>query len=262
VVVLISLAILGIGIILTLAMILLVGRFVPDRLRGAGEKRGWIFEFCGVLYALVVGFVLAFTLSGYQSTESDASVEADSVTALSRSAALFDHTNRDKLDHELICYARTVIDEEWPAMSDGHSSQLTTVASDRLYDTFGRLGTTGENDVALSGSLDRIRELDEARASRIIKSTQRLPAIFWIFMVVGGLMLTGYAVILNGRESIGGQMVFILPVTLLLLCAIYLVALFEQPFQGSNAIKPTAMRAALYSVERFAPQVREPRRCD
>jgi len=256
-----SLVILAIGIALTLALIGLVRRFVPVELRGHEERRGWVFAFCGVLYALVVGFVLAFALNGHQSASSQTNVEADSVTALSRTATLFDAESRDRIGHELICYARSVIEDEWPAMAEGRSSVLASAASDRLFQSFGRLGRSNPNQAALETSLDRVRDLGEARAGRLLMSHQSLPPMFWVFMIGGGLILIAYATVLAGRERLGGQIMFILPVTLLLLCSIYLVAAFEKPFREPNAIAPRAMQVALESVTSFVPDPRADRPC-
>ncbi|MDQ2700567.1 MAG: DUF4239 domain-containing protein [Actinomycetota bacterium] len=257
-----SLGILLIGMLITALLILGIGRWVPEGLKGKEEKRGYVFSFCGVLYALVVGFVLAFALEGYQASETEAGAEADSVTALSRAATLFDAENRDRIGHELICYSRAVIYDEWPKMQDrSGSSELATAATDRLFQSFGGLGRSNPDDPALDTSLDRVRELGEARASRLLKSDQSLPSMFWVFMIAGGLILTAYATVLTGRERRLGQVIFILPVTLLLLCSVYLVAVFEQPFRGPNALKPQAMEVALESVTGFIPDPRADRPC-
>jgi hypothetical protein len=256
-----SLAILVGGILITGALIFIVGRFVPKELRGHEERRGWVFAFCGVLYALVIGFVLAFALEGYQGAESDAGIEAESVTALSREATLFNADSRDRIGHELICYARAVIWDEWPKLSDGETSEVATAATDRLIQTLGGLGRSNPGDAALANSLDRMRVLEDARASRILKSDQYLPSMFWVFMIVGGLMLTGYATLLAGNERRLGQVIYILPVSLLLLCSVYLVGVFEQPFRGPNALEPTAMEVALDSTTSFVPDPRANRPC-
>lgn len=257
----VSAIILGIGVAVTLTLIWLVRRFVPLELRGHEERRGWVFAFCGVLYALVVGFVLAFALNGHQSADSQATAEADSVAALSRTAILFDAENRDQIGHELICYARSVIDDEWPAMENGRSSELASAATDRLFQSLGRLGRTDPNHAALETSLDRMRDLGDARSARLLKSNQSLPAMFWIFMIGGGLILIGYSTVLAGRERAIGQVMFILPVTLLLLSSMYLVAAFEKPFRDPNAISPQAMEVALQSVTTFVPDPRADRPC-
>lgn len=65
------------GCAVTGISILLVRWLVPEHLRGSEERREPVFAFAGVLYALVVGFVLAYALDGYQTAETAAGTEAD-----------------------------------------------------------------------------------------------------------------------------------------------------------------------------------------
>lgn len=255
------LVMLAIASAITAISILLVRRFVPENLRGSEERREPVFAFAGVLYALVVGFVLAYSLQGYQAAESATGTEADSVSSLSRAATLFDAESRDRLGHELICYSRAVIQDEWPAMRSGERSELATAATDRLFQSFGKLGRTNPDNSALSASLDRVSDLQKSRATRLLKSNTFLPAMFWVFMIGGGIMLILFATALKGTERIRGQVMFILPVSLLLVCSVYLVAVFEQPFRGPNAIEPVAMERALTSVTEFIPDPRADRPC-
>jgi len=258
---LVAIAILLVGVLLTLAFIYVIGHWVPDDVKGQASDSWAIFAFCGVLYSLVIGFVLAFALDGYQGTRSEAGAEAHSVTALSRSATLFGAEDRDRIGHELICYARAVIDDEWPRMADGERSVFASAASDRLFQSLGRLGRSDPDNAALGSSLDRLRVLGEARAARLQASNESLPAIFWVVLAFGGLLLIGYATILAGRERRIGQFIYILPVSLLLLSTIYLVAVFQTPFSGPNRIEPTSMENSLRSVTAFVPDPRADRPC-
>jgi hypothetical protein len=249
------------GCLITGISIFLVRKLVPKHLRGSEERREPVFAFAGVLYALVIGFVLAYALDGYQTAETAAGTEADSVSSLSRAATLFDAESRDRIGHELICYARAVVDDEWPAMQHGHRSELATAATDRLFQSFGKLGRNNADNSALSTSLERVSDLQKARATRLLKSDTFLPTMFWVFMVAGGFMLILFATVLKGREPIRGQVMFILPVSLLLICSIYLVYVFEQPFRGPNEVSPRAMERALVSVKEFIPDPRADRPC-
>jgi hypothetical protein len=258
---LIVLAMLVVGVLITTASIFIVARWIPQDIKGQASDSWAIFAFCGVVYALVLGFVLAFALDGYQATSSEAGQEAHSVTALSRAATLFAAEDRDRIGHELICYARAVIDDEWPRMDDGERSDFARAAADRLFQSIGGLGRTNPDNAALTSSLDRMRELGESRAARLQASTENLPVFFWIFLIGGGLIIIGYATILAGRERWIGQFIYILPVTLLLLGTIFLVFAFERPFSGPNAIEPTAMQNSLVSVTEFVPDPRADRPC-
>jgi hypothetical protein len=256
-----GLAILAVGVLITLACIYIVRHWIPGDVKGHASDSWAIFAFCGVLYALVLGFVLSFALSGYQETRAEAGAEAHSVTGLSRTATLFDADSRDRIGHELICYARAVVEDEWPRMEDGDSSELATAATDRLIRSVGGLGRSNPDNAALTGALDRVRELGESRAARLQASNDNLPPMFWLFMIVGGLILCLYATILAGRERPLGQFIYILPVALLLLSSVYLVAAFERPFRGPNAIDPVAMETSLRSVTSFIPDPRADRPC-
>jgi hypothetical protein len=259
--ILIAVAILVVGVLVTLAFIYAVSHWIPEDIKGQASDSWAIFAFCGVVYALVLGFVLAFALDGYQSARTEAGSEAHSVTALSRGATLFEADDRDRIGHELICYARAVIDDEWPKMAQGERSDFARAAVDRLFQSIGGLGRTSPDNAALSSSLDRIRELGESRAARLQASTENLPGMFWVFLVIGGLLIIGYATILAGRERRVGQFIYILPVTLLLISSGYLVFAFERPFSGPNAIQPTSMENSLASVIEFVPDPRADRPC-
>lgn len=259
--VLTCLAILAAGCAVTALSIFLIRKFVPYELKGSEERREPVFAFAGVLYALVIGFVLAYALDGYQAAETAAGTEADSVGSLSRAATLFDAESRDRLGHELICYSRAVIEDEWPRMQEGERSELASAATDRLFQSFGKLGRNAADNSALSASLERVSDLQKARATRLLKADTFLPTMFWVFMIAGGFMLILFATVLKGREPIRGQVLFILPVSLLLISSIYLVAVFEQPFRGPNRIEPRAMERALVSVTEFIPDPRADRPC-
>jgi Protein of unknown function (DUF4239) len=247
--------------VITVGIIALVRWLVPFEFRGHEERRGWVFAFCGVLCALVIGFVLAYSLSGYNSASRYASDEADSVSALSRTATLLPAEDRDIVGHRLICYARAVIYDEWPLMAEGRRSVLATAATDRLFQSLGQMVRDKTTPEVLDKALDGVRGIGQARASRLLQSRQSLPAIFWAFLIGGGLVLTLYASVLAGQERRVAQFLFIAPVTVLLVSSIYLVFVFERPFDDPSALKPQAMHAALDSVREFIPDPRAGRPC-
>jgi hypothetical protein len=218
-IVLILARVLVLGLLVTASSIVIVRRLIPHDVTGWEKNSSSVFAFAGTLYALVIGFVLAFALQGYQETSANAGDEANSVRALSRAA------------------------------------------NDRLFQTFGRLGRTNAGNAALSGSLDRVRELGQARAARLQASSEDLPLIFWLFLIGEGLIICVFSAIVTGLERSLMQFVYILPVALLLISSIYLVYAFEQPYSGTNAIEPTSMEIALDSVVEFVPDPRANRPC-
>ena len=259
---LIGLVILVVGLLVSALLIFLVDRFIPEDTKGLAKDSWAIFAFSGVIYALVVGFVLGFALNVWQEAEESASKEAESAFALSRSITLLEAEDRDRIGHQTICYARAVIDDEWPLMAKGKApSRLTTASSDRLFQSFRLLARTYRDNPGLEASLDRLREMGQARGLRLQASSSQLPGIFWLFLIGGGLLVAASAAILTGRDPVHARFIYLTPVVLLVIGACYLVFVFERPYSGVNRIEPQSMELALQAVTDFLPDPRADRPC-
>ena len=84
------------------------------------------------MFAVMLAFVIFLALQSYQRARQGSSVEAIAVTELHSVAAVFQPPTSDRLQGELVCYGRAVIEDEWPAMRKGRSSELVQSWIDRL----------------------------------------------------------------------------------------------------------------------------------
>ena len=78
----------------------------------------------GTLFAVVLAFVILAAFQTYNGAKMGAQSEASAVLDMDRTAVLFPPAQRDQLSADLVCYGRAVVEEEWPAMRNGHSSSL------------------------------------------------------------------------------------------------------------------------------------------
>lgn len=83
------------------------------------------------MFAVILAFVIFLALQSYQRTRQASSEEAIAITELYSVAAVFEPPTRDNLQGGLVCYGRAVIEDEWPAMSDGRSSERVQSWIDR-----------------------------------------------------------------------------------------------------------------------------------
>ena len=88
-----------------------VGGWFTDSSRSAGT-----LSVIGTMFAVVLAFVILFALQSYKQARDGASVEAIAVTELHSVAGVFPAPTSGHLQGALVCYARAVIDNEWPAM--------------------------------------------------------------------------------------------------------------------------------------------------
>ncbi len=86
----------------------------------------------GTMFAVVLAFVILLALQSYQRAKEGSSVEAIAVTELDSVAAVFQSPTSDRLHGGLVCYARAVVEDEWPAMGKERSSELVESWIDKL----------------------------------------------------------------------------------------------------------------------------------
>src|SRR5437588_9796516 len=78
----------------------------------------------GTSFAVLLAFLILAAFQTYTGAKSGAESEATAVLDMSRTAALFPPSQRDRLRSNLVCYGRAVVNQEWPAMRHGDSSAL------------------------------------------------------------------------------------------------------------------------------------------
>lgn len=93
----------------------------------------------GTLFAVVLAFIILAAFQTYDGARAGAATEANSLLDMFRTAALYPVGQRDRLRADFVCYARTVVNEEWPAMRHGASSPLVDYWVGAYRTQFGRL---------------------------------------------------------------------------------------------------------------------------
>src|SRR5258707_14291017 len=88
-----------------------LGGWFTDPPRSAGT-----LSVIGTMFAVMLAFVILFSLQSYQRARNGASAEAVAVTELDGISDVFAEETADRLRGGLVCYGRAVIDDEWPAM--------------------------------------------------------------------------------------------------------------------------------------------------
>ena len=115
---------------LTAGLMLLVRRRAPEGsyFHDTTQASG-VFTVAGTAYAVLLAFVFLLAFQSYNSARSAAEREATATASLYHDADAFTAPVAGRLHGEIVCYARSVIYQEWPAMADGHASPVTVFGS-------------------------------------------------------------------------------------------------------------------------------------
>jgi hypothetical protein len=147
--------------------------------------------------------------------------------------------------------ARTavVVEEEWPLMRQGKSSQKAWDLLDEIRSAVQDLQpSTPAQLVLYEQALERVHELADARRERLLDADHGLPAILWIILILGGVVVVGFTY-LFGLESTVVHLLMVSALALIIALVLFTVAELEFPFRGGVWIGPEAMEQVLSRFE-------------
>ena len=223
------------------------GGWFTDLTRSAGS-----LSVIGTMFAVMLAFVILFSLQSYQRAREGANVEAVAVTELSSVAAVFPPPTGDRLHGELVCYARAVIHDEWPAMQNGESSQLVESWVDRLHDEFAAAAPQeSRHEAAFAQWFDEVAQRRDGRRERLAEASPILPMPLWFALAIGATLTLSYMVVqADKRETKVIQAIPIAFVAAIITAGLLVVVFLDNPYAGGDgSISPTEMSRTLARID-------------
>jgi hypothetical protein len=242
--------IIGLSVAISLFVLWLVRRIVThDQLTPHNEVSGFVYAVIGVIFAVILGFVVISVWEQYQDAESNSRQEADAVGDIYRIAEGLPDPARAQMQDAVVGYANAVIDIEWDAMHDGTApSQEAVEQANALWTSFYSVSVSSPKDQEIfAAALQELDFLSEHRRERLEDATSSLLSIMWWVMIGGGL-LTVLFPCLFGVEN--GLVHALIIGTLAASIGLLLFVIYElnHPFSGDVHVQPDAMELVLRQI--------------
>ena len=224
-----------------------VDHFFVEVERGAG-----VFAFLGTAFAVLLAFVVLEAFGSFNDAKTGAEEEAISVVELSRTAEFFPSDQRDPLEGAVICYARSVIHDEWPAMKHGDRSPVVQAWVRGLDESLrGLRPETPAQEAAFLQLLDQQDKRTDARRARLTEANRALPGPVWFILAVGAIVTVGFALFFaDRREHFIVQATLIAATAALVASGLMLVWFLDHPYQNSTgSIQPDEMERQLLIIQ-------------
>ena len=224
-----------------------MGGWFTDSSRSAGT-----LSVIGTMFAVMLAFVIFLALQSYQRARNGSSVEAIAVTELHSVAQVFESPTSDRLQGGLVCYARAVIEDEWPAMREGRSSELVQSWIDKLGREFAIAEPRGaREETAYAQWFDEQAQRREGRRERLAEATPLVPLPLWFVLGIGASLTIAYMCAqADRREGVLIQSIPIGFVTALMTAGLLVVFFLDHPYADeSGSIAPTEMRRTLALID-------------
>ena len=185
--------------------------FVPtERLSAHHDVTGALASVVGVLYSVVLGFLVGTVWTSFDAAQQTADEEAWHVANAFGFASELPEPARSRVQNLIARYAVEVRDVEWHNLSQGQSDpQARSLLNDAIRNTLavsppGNVppGQVLKAESVVDATTNSLRNVSNYRAARIAQARDRLPQVVFEALILGALMVMAFAFLFGVRPVV------------------------------------------------------------
>lgn len=210
------------------------------RLESANEVSGQVFQLAGVLYAVLVAFVVVVVWEQFGDAENATEAEASAVADLLRDSVAIPAAYRPEVQRSLVSYTEDVINDELPRMRRGETIEEESDQMTAVWTAFLHVQPESRNEIAFfDHDIVKLNDLSANRKLRVSTGESAIPGELWVLLIGGGAVVMAFTFLFGTRD------LFVHAVGVALTAALmgfvmYLIFALEHPFVGALSVKPDA----------------------
>jgi hypothetical protein len=214
-------------------------------LRGNNEVAGFKFAVIGVLYAVLLAFVVVISWERFHDAENALASEAGAAATVYRVAGGLDEATDTALRANLAAYLNSVLRDDWPAMVRGHSSAVTTKVLSDLYDQVIHYHPENLGDSNLqSDLLSELDQMTRARRERLLMAEGTVHEVIWFVLFLGAGLTISFTFFF-GTENLIAQSLMTGILAAIILSAVLVVIALDRPYTGAVTVSKEPIRSVL-----------------
>jgi hypothetical protein len=244
---------LGIGILivavsLATGAMLFVRRRAPDgSFFSDGDRASGVFGVLATGFAIFAGFVIFLAFTTYDQSRAGAEAEALLVVQQFETAQFLAPETRERLSGEVLCYGRSVVEQEWPEMKNGNVDAINPWGLG-LFRTIRAAKPSGTvQETAFAKWLDQTSDREEARRDRIHGAAGITPTTVWIVLLMSAAIVFAFMLFFaDPTEMKRSQAMLVGSATTIVVVTLLAIFALDNPYRpGLGSIQPVAMERSL-----------------
>jgi hypothetical protein len=249
----VAFAVVAVTSALAIAALLLVRRRAPEgSYFNDGDRAAGVFGVLATGFAVLLGLVVVLAFTSYDESRTGAETEAMTVAQQYEVAHLLPPAAGRPLAAELVCYARSIVHQEWPRMEDGTQTDTVNPWGIALFRTLRTVDPqTPTQEAAFAKWLDQRLDRESARNARIHGAAGVIPAPLWLVLFVIAALIVGFMLFFadSGERAIV-QAALIGPVVATMTSILLVINFLDNPYgSGLGSLQPVAMERTLQVLE-------------
>jgi hypothetical protein len=245
-----GLLIVALYVALSVAGLFVIRKYWPlhHTFKSHNDVAGAIFATLGVIYAVLLAFLVVVTWQSFDEAGLNAAREANYLADLYRDSTPLPAAFRGELKADLKVYIAEIINDEWPVMAGGRRAPDVTAEQGRLWTLLAGFRPRGETQkVFFTEAVKKFNAACEARRQRLLDAGSGLNGILYFVLIVGGLITVLYT-LLFGTENFGPQIVMTSMLAVMIALTLFTIMALDYPFSGDISIRPDVFRTVLTTL--------------
>jgi hypothetical protein len=209
-----------------------------------GDRAAGVFGVLATGFAVLLGFVVFLAFQSFDTSRTGAETEAQIVLQQFETAQLMPPAVRGRLSGELVCYARSVVHQEWPRMEAGTLTDGYNPWGIAMFDTLKTVEPhSAAEQAAYSKWLDQRTDRESARADRTHGAEGVIPTPLWIVLLLSaGLIFIFMLFFADSGERAIVQATMMGSVAVVITSTLLLLWFLDNPYSsGVGGLRPFAM---------------------
>jgi hypothetical protein len=210
---------------------------------------------------LLLVFVLVQTYASWANVGRAENDEATATLLLFREADLVrDARLRERIHKQVVCYATSVIEQEWPAMGDGRVSNVPTYWGALIRGAGVQLVRDNEELTAGEQLVKRDGERAAARQKRLGEARPTVPdALAWLMLAAVAIVLALMATATMFSVERAVHIAIVVATAIVFAFTLILIRDLDQPYSGPLRRDPTQ---TAFVRDQIKAELRGPLPCD
>jgi len=209
-----------------------------------GDRAAGVFGVLATGFAVLLGFVVFLAFESFDTSRSGAVAEAQIISEQFETAQLMPAAVRGRFSGELICYARSVVHQEWPRMESGTLANGHNPWGIAMFQTLRTVQPhSATEQAAYSKWLDQRTDRESARADRTHGAEGVIPTPLWIVLFLTAVIIFVFMLFFaDSAERAIVQATMMGSVAIVITSTLLLLWFLDHPYsRGVGALRPVAM---------------------
>lgn len=228
-----------IAIVTSIAGVLAIRRIIgAEKLKGHNDVAGPIFSTIGVIYAVLLAFIIITVWQNFDRSNANVTKEANYYADIYCHAGGLTEPVRDAVRETLEEYVKAIVNEEWPGLSSGegneHIQELGAQLWGLLYDY---QPETEREKIFTVETLRSISNAAEVRGQRLMDARTGINPLLWVIILLGGIITVGFTFFF-GSENLKVHLIMTTLLAALTVLILLAILIMDYPFTGDVSISP------------------------